>query len=68
MKITSSMIVSDAVADTEADLRQCRTENRPSFHVPQTVMVYSSGGARKMRLWSCENHPLPDSITDKDDE
>jgi hypothetical protein len=29
------------------------------------VMLYSPGGARSILVWSCENHPTPDTLVDE---
>ena len=62
------MVVSDAVKDDAADLRKCPVDGAQAFYVPQKVMVLSKGGARSMRLWACEQHPLPATITDDPNE
>lgn len=63
MKLTSAMVVPEGNIE-EAVIRTCRVDGKKTFHTPQRVMVYSAGGARRMTLWACEEHPLPDSITD----
>jgi hypothetical protein len=67
VRITDNMVVADSVPDSDAIIRNCPEEG-PAFHVPQKVMVLSAGGARSMRLWTCEKHPLPRTITDVPDE
>jgi hypothetical protein len=64
MRITDRMVVSEGVGFTEADVRKCLKCGHDSFFVPQRVTVFSKGGARRMNLWTCEKHPLPDTITD----
>lgn len=68
MRLTSAMIVPDAVADDDARIRQCPQCGVPTWHAPQKVMVLSASGARSMRLWTCEQHPLPGTITDDPQE
>jgi ribosomal protein L37E len=65
MKITETMLVADGVKDDEADTRRCSQCGGNAFFVPQRVMVFSGSGARRMRLWACEIHPLPEQITDE---
>jgi hypothetical protein len=67
MRLTAKDVVADGVKSHEADIRPCASCKGVSFHVPQEVMVLSASGARKMRLWTCEQHPLPDTITDNPD-
>lgn len=64
MKLTSAMIVPEGTREDDAIVRTCGKEGIKTFHVPQKVMVLSAGGARSMRLWTCENHPLPAMVTD----
>ena len=61
MNVTRGMVVADSVSDDAADVRRCRVSQTPDFHVVVERLVYSSGGARRMRLWSCETHPLPEN-------
>jgi hypothetical protein len=68
MKITAQMVVPEIVRDDEATVKHCKEDQSPMFHVPQKVMVLSPSGARSMRLWACEKHPLPDTITDQPEE
>lgn len=68
MRIRQSMLVPEGTPDDAADVRTCKVEGERTWHVPQKVMVFSAGGARSMRLWTCENHPLPATITDQPDE
>jgi hypothetical protein len=64
MRIIDSMLVGASVADNQADVRPCAQCGTQSFHVPQSVLVMSASGARRMRLWVCEQHPLPEHVTD----
>jgi hypothetical protein len=64
MKITGTMVVPESALMGAFDLHYCSVEKARTFHVPQQVMVLSKSGARTMRLWACENHPLPDTVTD----
>lgn len=68
MKITSHDVVPDSTDDDDAIIRPCAECEQNSFHVPQKRMVFGPGGARSMRLWACETHPLPRMITDQPDE
>lgn len=51
--------------DDAADVLRCEECGTNTFHVVQKVMVYTSGGARSVRIWTCEDHPAPESITDE---
>lgn len=68
MRITDRMLVPEGVRDGDADLFLCHPCGTRTWHVPQKVMVFSASGARSMRLWACEKHPLPDTVTDNPEE
>jgi len=68
VKITASMLVPEHIRDDDAFIRRCPKCGERTFHAPQRVMVMSASGARSMRLWACEAHPLPDFVTDTPDE
>ena len=67
LKITSAMLVPEGTDLTDAIIRTCKVCGEKSFHIPSHVTVMSKGGARGMTLWFCENHPIPEFITDEPD-
>lgn len=67
MRITDRMIVPSGIGPDPADVRYCERCKEEVFFVAQRVMVLSPSGARSMRLWACEKHPLPDTVTDQPD-
>lgn len=68
MRITDQMVVPQGTPEDAADVRRCEKCKEKTFFSPQTVNVFSKGGARRMRLWTCEVHRLPDVITDEPSE
>ena len=69
MRITSAMVVaSENIGDDAVDIRHCRKSGTLEPFTVQHVMVLSAGGARRMRLWGCEKHPLPDMVSDDPDK
>lgn len=68
MKITSGMVVPKLSPDDDALIRACPDCDTKVFFVPQKVMVLSRRGVRSMRLWACETHPLPETITDQESD
>ena len=47
------------------DLRRCDKCGSESFHMAKKVMIFSPHGMTIPWLWSCEVHPLPDSLIDE---
>ena len=69
VRITDAMVVaSDKIPDDAADMRWCPKSSTLEPFVVQRVLVFSAGGARTMRLWGCEKHPLPDMVSDDPDK
>lgn len=68
MRITDVMVVSKSVGNDKSDLRLCSKCGHDNYFIPQKVVVLSKSGARRMRLWACEIHPLPSIISDDPSE
>lgn len=65
MRITNTDVVPDIVEDGETTVKHCGPCFGATRHMPARVMLLSPSGARRMRLWECPNHPLPDYVTDQ---
>lgn len=46
------------------DVRTCTECGSKSFHDAVQRMLFSPSGARTVWLWQCENHPLPEIVTE----
>lgn len=64
MKITDEMIVSDDVENDALGDLYCYHCCRDSLFTVQTIFVFRDGEVIRMRLWGCQIHPLPSTITD----
>lgn len=51
-----------------ADVRRCDACGKQTFHDAVERMMFSPSGARKVVVWQCEEHPLPDIVTDEEGE
>jgi hypothetical protein len=47
------------------DFAPCATCRCSTLQTSTKVMLYSPGGARSILVWSCENHPTPDTLVDE---
>lgn len=56
-----------AAPEGAQDVRRCDACGTNTFHDAVQRMVFSASGARMMWLWQCENHPLPEVVSDTDD-
>jgi hypothetical protein len=46
------------------DVRKCGLCGTNTFHDAVQRMVLSSSGARTLWLWQCEQHPLPEIVSE----
>lgn len=68
MRITADLVVPEGTDELDARIKVCAKCGVPTWFTPQTVMVLSASGARSMVLWTCEEHPLPQAVTDLPEE
>lgn len=63
LSLSKLPVVGDDVPNSAADVRACSVCKTSTFFVPHMVLVLTPGGARRMRLWFCEQHPFPENVT-----
>jgi hypothetical protein len=62
--VSLNVRLSDLPVGTES-FNHCMICKTLTLQTVVKTMLYSPGGARSITVWSCENHPTPDSLVDE---
>jgi hypothetical protein len=60
-------LVPEGTPDHDFKVLPCKECGEKAVFQPQSVMYFSTAGARRLKLWSCEKHPLPDMVNETDE-